>query len=90
MKGVKIVPKKFSKQYLKDHSNMIFKNRELIVEEEKGTDKDSTILRFKIGDGVTPYHGLKYTSSLYALFPEIVFYDESYDNYIAVDFGGEK
>lgn len=90
MKGINIAPKKFSREYLRDHGNIIFKDRELVVEEEAGTDTDNTILRFKIGDGKTPYRQLKYASSLYSLYPKITFYDEEYTSYISLNFGGDK
>lgn len=89
MKGIKISPKKFSKDYLKQHGDIIFKNRELVIEEDKGTDSSSTTQRFKIGDGFTPYSALKYASSVYAFYPEIIFYDDTYNNYVAVQFGGD-
>ena len=90
MKGIDIAPKKFSKEYLRDHGTIIFRDRELVVEEEAGTDKDNTILRFKIGDGKTPYYQLKYASSLYALYPYVCFWDKDYVFSVSLKFGGDE
>jgi len=89
MNGIGIQPKCYTKEYLSENGHLIFKNRELIIEKEIGTDISDTTLRFKIGDGVTPYNLLKYCSSMYALFPKVIFYDENYTSYVSVDFAGE-
>ena len=56
----------------------MFKDREFIVEKESGTEKSSTIYRFKIGDGISQYKELSYISSIYNLFPKFSIYDKSY------------
>ena len=84
MKEFTIMPKMYDRQYLKDHCNMIFKNRELIIESEKSGE--NTTLRFKICDGHTPYSSLNYISSLYALYPQFCLCDSSYNNCVNISF----
>lgn len=84
-KTLKIKPKKFTRAYLKENGHLIFRNRELIIEEEGEGDK--LTLRFKVGDGTSPYSALQYVSSLYGLFPNVFLFDKEYNNGIELDFG---
>ena len=79
-------PKKYTKEYLKDH-DIILRDREFVIEED--ADGENIIQRFKIGDGVKPYSALPYISSLYACYPKIVFYDTDYDRSIEMKFGDD-
>lgn len=88
MKEFTIVPKILERQYLKDHPDIIFRNRELIV--EKDGDGENAVYRFKIGDGVKPYSVLQYISSLYALYPNFHMYDKKYEKGFTVSFEIEK
>ena len=65
MKELNVLSKVFDKEYLRENNHIVFKNRELIVERDSGTDDSDTTYRFKIGDGVTTYRDLKYISSIY-------------------------
>ena len=82
MKELNVLSKVFDKEYLKENGHIIFKNRELIVERDKGVDESDTTYRFKIGDGITPYNSLKYISSIYNLFPSFTYYDKDYETAI--------
>ena len=84
MATIKLVPKAFTKEYLKQNASTVFQDRELIVEVEKGSTKENTVLRFKIGDGVKPYSQLPYVSSLYALFPSVNLCDNNYQNILKI------
>ena len=84
MNQVKICPKEYTRDYMKDHGNMIFRDREIVV--EKDQNGDNVVLRFKIGDGVRPYNQLQYVSSLYSLFPEVSFFNKDYSNGITLCF----
>lgn len=90
MNTVKVYPKEYTREYMKDHGNMIFRERELIV--EKDMNGDNVVLRFKIGDGIRPYSQLQYISSLYALFPEVSLFNKDYSNGITLcfDVPGDK
>ena len=90
MKGIKIKPKCYTKQYLEEHGHIIPRNRELVLERDSGVDSSQDVLRFKVGDGVTTYSKLKYVSSLYAIFPKIIFYDNNYENYVSLDLESEN
>jgi hypothetical protein len=74
----------FDREYLKQHNNIVFKDRELIIEKEQ--NGENTMLRFKIGDGVKPYGLLQYVSSLYALFPNICLCDNEYKSCLTISF----
>lgn len=79
--------KTFDKKYLKQNSTIIFKNRELIVEMEKPDSvEDEPTYRFKVGDGITPYALLPYVSSLYALVPDICFYNKDSTSCVKLNF----
>ena len=59
-----ITAKSYSKEDMKTkYIDMILKDRELLVETEG--EGDELIVRFKVGDGKTPYSQLKYISTLY-------------------------
>lgn len=88
MKEFTIVPKMYDRQFLKENNNMVFKNRELIVEKE--TSGENVTLRFKIGDGHTPYQFLNYISSLYALYPEFCMCDTEYKSCAVISFEDKK
>lgn len=90
MKELTIVPNMFDRKYLKDHSDKVFADRELVIERE--VSGEQTMLRFKIGDGIHPYSTLQYISSLYALFPQVKLCDTEYNNSVTLLFdskGGE-
>jgi hypothetical protein len=79
--------KTFDKEYLKQNSTIIFKSRELIVEIEKPDNvEDEPTYRFKVGDGITPYTLLPYVSSLYALVPNICFYNKDSTSCVKLNF----
>ena len=84
MKEFTVIPKIFDKSYLKDNCNLIFKDRELITEKE--VNGENVTLRFKLGDGHTPYKDLRYISSLYALYPNFYLCDSSYNGCINISF----
>ncbi len=88
-KKVTIIMKSFSRDFLKEHGFMIFKNRELIVESDISAEKEKTMYRFKIGDGVTSYEKLSYVSSLYSIFPNVKLYDKDYTTEIDLKIEGE-
>lgn len=88
MKELNVLAKVFDKEYLRENNHIIFKNRELIVERDPGTDDSDTTYRFKIGDGVTPYRDLKYISSIYNLFPSFTYYDKDYETAIHFNLKG--
>lgn len=90
MKGIRIKPKCYTKQYIEEHGYIIPKSRELIIEREQGVEPSQDVIRFKVGDGITPYSKLKYVSSLYSIFPKIVFYDDNYENYVSLDLESEN
>lgn len=90
MNNLNVLMKKFTKDYLKSNSDIVFKNRELIIEEDCDGVSEHSVFRFKIGDGITPYCDLKYISSLYTLFPNIILYDEDYNNSITLKFTEES
>lgn len=80
--------KKFNRNEMEQIGHVIFRDRELIVEEDtSGTD---VVLRYKIGDGTTPYSSLKYISSMYALFPVIKLYDKDYHNCLVLTFSDKE
>ena len=79
MKELKVIMKSFTKEYLTEHSDRVFRNRELVIEKELGSTPDDTVYRFKIGDGISPYKDLKYVSSIYSLLPSVSLLNESYD-----------
>lgn len=83
-----IVPKAYTKKYLEENSSIVFKDREFIVEVEKGTNSEDSTLRFKVGDGVRPYYSLPYVSSLYALFPNIKLCNVDYSKELSISFEG--
>ena len=83
-----IIPKAYTRDYLDENSNIVFRDRELIVEVDKGTSKDDTTFRFKIGDGIKSYSALPYISSLYALFPKVVLYNIDYSTELAISLDG--
>ena len=83
-----VIPKAYDKKYLEEHSNIIFRERELIIEVEKGTTPEDTIFRFKVGDGIKPYNALSYSSSIYALFPKIILYNTDYSKGISLSLEG--
>ena len=89
MNTLSIIVKSFTRDFMKTHGFLVFKDRELIVESDKASDKDSSIYRFKIGDGVTPYENLNYVSSLYSIFPNIKLFDKNYNNEIDIKLGGD-
>ena len=71
-----ITAKSYSKEDMKTkYIDMILKDRELLVETEG--EGDELIVRFKVGDGKTPYPQLKYISTLYDLFPNFKLYSKS-------------
>lgn len=86
MNNLTITVKKFTKEYLKENSDIVFRNRELIVEEDDDGIQEHKVYRFKLGDGVTPYRNLKHISSLYALLPDVIFYDNTYKNSLTIKF----
>lgn len=86
MNTIKIKAKRFDRQYLKENGHKVFRDRELIIESETDGQKEHSVYRYKIGDGVTPYKNLNYISSLYSVFPNIIFYDEEYQNAIEISF----
>lgn len=83
MNTVDIYPKIIDRQKLKENSQIIFRNRELIIEKEEQS-VDNMVLRFKIGDGIKTYDALPYVSSLYSLFPEFCLCDSKYENSINI------
>lgn len=83
--------KTFDKEYLKQNSTIIFKSRELIVEIEKPDNaEEEPTYRFKVGDGITPYTLLPYVSSLYALVPNICFYNKDSTSCVKLNFSEVK
>ena len=83
MNELTIVPKIINKSQLSTNGNLFIPiDRELIIEEDMQTpdDKSSIIYRFKIGNGISSYKELPYVSSLYSLFPKVLFCDSSYEN----------
>jgi hypothetical protein len=89
MKELRIFLKKYTKEYLSEHSDMVFHNRELIIESDESSVGDP-VLRFKIGDGMTPYKQLKYVSSIYSLFPTFAICDASYNHEIILNLDGDS
>ena len=90
MKNIDVVAKQFDRKYLKENNHIVFKNRELIIERETSDDPESgDMFRFKIGDGITPYRNLKYTSTIYALFPNVCLYDSNYETCVSISLGGD-
>lgn len=84
-KVLRVIPKSFTRDYMwSDGSSIILKDREILVESEG--EGDTLTLRFKIGDGVTPYSKLPYVSSMYSLFPNVMFYNKSGTNAIDIRF----
>lgn len=81
-----IVPKSFTREYLKEHGSYVFRDRELVVEKEEAGEPDNPILRFKLGDGIRPYSELPYISSIYALFPRVHLYNNDYSKEITIEF----
>lgn len=72
-----ITAKSYPKEDMKTkYSDMILKDRELLVETEG--EGDELIVRFKVGDGKTPYSQLKYISTLYDLYPNFKLYSSDY------------
>lgn len=84
MKEFKVFPKMYDRSYLKDHGDLIFRDRELVIEREM--TGDNVVLRFKIGDGIRPYSALQYVSSMYALYPSVCLFDGKYENCIELSF----
>lgn len=87
MVSLTVIPKRFERSSIKN-SDIVFRDRELIVEYE-GNDVSNQVLRFKIGDGIHQYKDLSYVSSLYALYPHIMLYDSNYTHCIKMEFSGE-
>lgn len=84
-KVTKIIGKSKSREeMLTDSSNLILKERELLIETEGYGDTFTT--RFKIGDGVTPYCELPYISSIYKLFPNFILYNSDYSFGVDISF----
>lgn len=72
-----ITAKSYPKEDMKTkYSDIILKDRELLVETEG--EGDELIVRFKVGDGKTPYSQLKYISTLYDLYPNFKLYSSDY------------
>ena len=90
MNNLTIAIKKFTKKYLSENSQIVFKNRELIMEEDNDGVREHIVYRFKIGDGVTPYNELRYISSLYSLIPNVIFYDSDYKNSVVLELCDSK
>ena len=89
MKELKILPKILNKEYLTlNGSSFVPMDRELIIEadSQEPHDSNSTIYRFKIGNGISPYKELSYVSSLYSLFPKVILCDNKYENGLTIAF----
>ena len=88
MKKVTVLAtKRFTRDYLKQNSHLVFRNRELIIEEDASKNpEEGSVFRFKIGDGITPYKKLKYASTIYSLFPTVMLYDKEYETCIELKF----
>lgn len=82
---VSVKVKSFDREsMLNTYKDLVLHDRELLIETE-GSD-DTFIARFKIGDGLTPYHKLEYVSSIYKLLPNVLFYNKDYTNGINIVF----
>lgn len=57
-------------------ADYVLKNRELLVETEG--ENDTLVVRFKMGDGISPYKQLSYVSNLYKLYPNFILYSNDY------------
>lgn len=80
-----IIIKRQSREHmLNKGKSIILANRELLLEVEKLPDDE--VLRYKIGDGYTPYSLLPYISSLYDCYPYIYLYNSTYTNGIKLTF----
>jgi hypothetical protein len=88
LKEFTLIPKIFDRSYLKNNPNIVFRDRELVVEKDRMGE--NTVLRFKIGDGIRTYDMLQYVSSLYALYPNICLFDKNYDNCFTVLFNNDE
>ena len=83
-KEINIIAKCHTRESMKsENSQMILKDRELLVETE-GEGVEFTA-RFKMGDGKTPYNQLRYISSLYDLFPNFRLCTEDYSMSININ-----
>lgn len=84
-----IIPKSDTRQHMNEIGDSVFlADRELFVETE-GEGSQQT-LRFKIGDGMTPYPGLPYVSSLYSLFPNCILYSKDYKHGVKINWKGTE
>ena len=85
-KTITIIPKILTKNFLENNENLVFHNREFIVEIDEDYDESHTIYKFKIGDGITPYKDLQYVTSIYSLFPEINLCSKDYSSILNICF----
>lgn len=83
--SVSLIVKQIKSDLLARHGDVIFADRELVVE-VSGSGDDATY-KFKIGDGKTPYSSLKYVSSIYALFPSFKLCNGDYSKVLNITFG---
>lgn len=86
-KQLTIIPKTIMKSDISNKEDFIPKVRELIAEQEGFGD--TKILRFKLGDGVTPFSELPYVQSLYNLYPNFILYNANYTQSININFNNE-
>lgn len=82
-KKVTIIAKSYSREAMRNEkANLILYDRELLLEYE-GEGNELTV-RFKIGDGKTPYSQLKYIASMYDLYPNFKLCDNDYSKLINI------
>lgn len=75
-KELTVLAKSLTREQLQRNNSLILKDRELLVETEG--EGNELVVRFKIGDGKTPYSQLKYIATLYDLFPNFKLYNTDY------------
>ena len=84
MKQLTVIPRTIILSDFKPENDFIPKERELITEQDGSGD--TMIMRFKLGDGITPYSKLDYVHSLVNLFPEYHLYSKNYESSLTIKF----
>ena len=84
MKQLTVIPRTIVLSDFKPEDDFIPKAREFITEQDGSGD--TMIMRFKVGDGVTPYSKLDYVHSLVNLYPEYQLWSKDYESSITIKF----
>lgn len=71
-----VVKSKTRKEMTTTLSNYVLKDKELLVETDG--ENETTVIRFKLGNGRTPYAQLPYVSNLYNICPNFILYSDDY------------